>query len=41
MITAFDEIYSACQKEECSMRKSAYKIAVKRILKAEQLRGNL
>jgi glutamate dehydrogenase/leucine dehydrogenase len=41
MITAFDDIYSSCQKENCSMRKSAYKIAVRRILKAEKLRGNL
>jgi glutamate dehydrogenase/leucine dehydrogenase len=41
MITAFDELYSTQQKDKGTMRKSAYKIAVKRILKAESLRGNV
>ena len=41
MITAFHEVYSVCQEENCTMRKAAYKIAVKRILNAERLRGNL
>jgi glutamate dehydrogenase/leucine dehydrogenase len=41
MITAFENIYSACQEEKCTMRKAAYKIAIKRILNAEKLRGNL
>ncbi len=41
MITAFNEVYSVCQEENCTMRKAAYKIAVKRILSAERLRGNL
>jgi glutamate dehydrogenase/leucine dehydrogenase len=41
MIGAFDNIYSSCEKDRCTMRKAAYKIAVKRILSAEKLRGNL
>jgi glutamate dehydrogenase/leucine dehydrogenase len=41
MITAFDTIYASCQEERSPMRKVAYKIAIKRILKAEKLRGNL
>ena len=41
MITAFHEVYSVCQEDNCTMRKAAYKIVVKRILNAERLRGNL
>jgi glutamate dehydrogenase/glutamate dehydrogenase (NAD(P)+) len=41
MITAFDNIYSSCEKDQCTMRKAAYKIAVRRILSAEKRRGNL
>ena len=41
MIDAFDNIYSSCEKDQCTMRKAAYKIAVRRILSAEKLRGNL
>jgi glutamate dehydrogenase/glutamate dehydrogenase (NAD(P)+) len=41
MITAFDNIYSSCEKDQCTTRKAAYKIAVGRILSAEKLRGNL
>ncbi|MHA2217868.1 MAG: Glu/Leu/Phe/Val family dehydrogenase [Candidatus Hodarchaeales archaeon] len=41
MITAFNDIYETCQQEKCTMRKTAYKTAVKRILNAEKLRGNL
>ncbi|TNF53932.1 Glu/Leu/Phe/Val dehydrogenase [bacterium] len=41
MITSFNDIYAACRQEECTMRKTAYKTGVKRILKAEKLRGNL
>jgi glutamate dehydrogenase/leucine dehydrogenase len=41
MITSFNDIYAACRQEKCTMRKTAYKTAVKRILKAEKLRGNL
>jgi glutamate dehydrogenase/leucine dehydrogenase len=41
MITAFDMVYAVCREEKCTMRKAAYKIAVKRILNAEKLRGNV
>jgi len=41
MISAFDDVYAICQEEKTPMRKAAYKIAIKRILVAEKLRGNL
>ena len=41
MITAFNEVYSLCDEKGCRMRKSAYRLALKRILNAERLRGNL
>ncbi len=41
MITAFNEVYSLCDKQSCRMRKSAYQLAIRRILQAERLRGNL
>ena len=41
MISAFDEVYAICKEETTPMRKAAYKIAIKRILTAERLRGNL
>ncbi len=41
MITAFNEVYSLCDKQSCRMRKSAYQLALRRILQAERLRGNL
>ena len=41
MISAFDAVYAICQEEKTPMRKAAYKIAIKRILAAEKLRGNL
>ena len=41
MVTSFNDIYSLCDEEKCSMRRGAYKLAVKRILSAERLRGNL
>ncbi len=41
MISAFDEVYAICKEETTPMRKAAYKIAIKRILSAERLRGNL
>jgi len=37
MITSFDDVYS----HKLTMRTSAYKLAIKRILHAEKLRGNL
>lgn len=41
MKTAFNEVYSLCDEKGCRMRKSAYQLAIKRILHAERLRGNL
>ncbi len=41
MISALDDVFSICKEENISMRKAAYKIAIKRILTAERLRGNL
>lgn len=41
MITAFNDVYGLCHEESCRMRRSAYQLAVKRILHAERLRGNL
>jgi glutamate dehydrogenase/leucine dehydrogenase len=41
MITAYNEVHSLCDEKSCRMRKSAYQLALKRILHAERLRGNL
>lgn len=41
MITAFNEVHSLCNEKGCRMRKSAYQLAIKRILNAERLHGNL
>jgi len=41
MITAFNDVQGFCHEERCAMRKAAYQLAVKRILHAERLRGNL
>src|SRR3990172_3875715 len=41
MITAFNDVHGYCKKIQCRMRKAAYHLAVKRILHAEKLRGNL
>jgi glutamate dehydrogenase/leucine dehydrogenase len=41
MITAFTDVYSLCDEGRCRMRRAAYQLAVKRILHAERLRGNL
>jgi glutamate dehydrogenase/leucine dehydrogenase len=41
MITAFNDVHGYCHEERCAMRKAAYQLAVKRILHAERLRGNL
>lgn len=41
MINAFNEVNSLCDEKGCRMRKSAYQLAIKRILHAERLRGNL
>ncbi len=41
MITAFNDVYSHCGEKNCRMRRSAYQLAIRRILHAERLRGNL
>ncbi len=41
MIAAFNDVSGHCREKRCRMRKAAYELAVKRILQAERLRGNL
>ena len=41
MITSFNDVYALCREGNCRMRSAAYQLAVKRILYAERLRGNL
>jgi glutamate dehydrogenase/leucine dehydrogenase len=41
MITAFSDVHALCRETQCRLRKAAYQLAVKRILYAERLRGNL
>lgn len=41
MTTAFNDVHLLCNDSRCNMRKAAYQLAVKRILHAERLRGNL
>jgi glutamate dehydrogenase len=41
MTAAFRDVNAQCREAKCRMRKAAYELAVKRILKAEKLRGNL
>lgn len=41
MTSSFDRLYAESKKENCSLRKAAYRIGVRRILNAERLRGNL
>jgi len=41
MITAFSDVHALCKETQCRLRKAAYQLAVKRILYAERLRGNL
>ncbi len=41
MVASFNDVYGMCIEENCSMRRAAYQLAVKRILHAERLRGNL
>jgi glutamate dehydrogenase (NAD(P)+) len=41
MTTAFNDVQDHCREARCRMRKAAYELAVKRILNAERLRGNL
>ena len=41
MITSFNDVFALCHEASCRMRRAAYQLAVKRILYAERLRGNL
>jgi glutamate dehydrogenase/glutamate dehydrogenase (NAD(P)+) len=41
MVDAFREVARSCELEKCSMRLAAHYLAVRRILEAERLRGNL
>ncbi len=41
MINAFKDVFDLCGDVKCRMRRAAYQLAVKRILHAERLRGNL
>jgi glutamate dehydrogenase/leucine dehydrogenase len=41
MTHAYHNVHALCQETKCRMRKAAYALAVKRILNAEKLRGNL
>ncbi|TRZ87405.1 MAG: Glu/Leu/Phe/Val dehydrogenase [Methanosarcinales archaeon] len=41
MVASFNDVYGICTQENGSMRRAAYQLAVKRILHAERLRGNL
>jgi glutamate dehydrogenase/leucine dehydrogenase len=41
MTTGFNDVHTLCKDIECRMRKAAYELAIKRILHAERLRGNL
>ena len=41
MTTAFHDVNGHCREAKCRMRKAAYELAVKRILNAERLRGNV
>jgi len=41
MINAFNDVIGHCREKRCRMRTAAYQLAVKRILNAERLRGNL
>ncbi len=41
MISAYNDVRGHCRETRCRMRKAAYELALKRILHAERLRGNL
>ncbi|MBI4044191.1 MAG: Glu/Leu/Phe/Val dehydrogenase [Candidatus Diapherotrites archaeon] len=41
MVKAFNEVHALKEEEKINYRKAAYVLAIKRILKAEELRGNL
>ena len=41
MITAFKDVVTLCSESRCRLRRAAYLLAVRRVLHAERLRGNL
>jgi len=41
MVSSYNDVSSACSETRCRMRKAAYHLAIKRVLDAERLRGNL
>ncbi len=41
MVSSFNDVYAACTEARCRMRRTAYQLAIKRVLEAERLRGNL
>ncbi len=41
MVASFNDVYGICTQENTTMRRASYQLAVKRILHAERLRGNL
>jgi len=41
IIKAFDSLYLTCKTEKCDLRAAAHILAIRKILKAEKLRGNL
>ncbi|HXW69421.1 MAG TPA: Glu/Leu/Phe/Val dehydrogenase [Dissulfurispiraceae bacterium] len=41
MVSSFNDVSSSCSETGCRMRKAAYHLAIKRVLDAERLRGNL
>jgi len=41
MVSAFNDVEDRCRESRCRLRKAAYELAIKRILHAERLRGNL
>jgi len=38
---SFDKIFSTCRGEKCDLREAAHIVAIRKILKAEKMRGNL
>ena len=41
MESSFNDVSSACSEARCRIRKAAYNLAIKRVIYAERLRGNL
>ncbi len=41
MIKAFSDVHELCRADNCSMRRAAYRLGIRRVLQAEKLRGRL